>query len=282
MFFYQHDNAGQTNHVDPELYVDFSFPMHLHTDLELVLLRKGAINLHLRGRTETLAPGDFALVLPNELHAYSTPEHSESFVCVFSSDYVPAFLYTLAGKRGERSVFAGTNILRAQIENAFFTDSSQSALELKAVFYAVCAQFLREIPLNESRCLETDILEKLIRYVEENFREDISMASAAQALGYNRSYLSRQFHQALNINFRSFINYQRVQYVFQQMRAGETNISELALSSGFQNLRSFNRAFKSLMGDTPRTCRKTSSSEHANLRTCRQKLQNNDHSDSIA
>ena len=101
------------------------------------------------------------------------------------------------------------------------------------------------------------MLEKLIRYVEENFREDISMASAAQALGYNRSYLSRQFHQALNINFRSFINYQRVQYVFHQMRAGETNISELALSSGFQNLRSFNRAFKSLMGDVPRAYRKT-------------------------
>ena len=257
MFFYQHDNAGQTNHVDPELYIDFSFPLHLHADLELVLLRKGAMNLHLRDRTESLAPGDFALVLPNELHAYSTPAHSEAFVCVFSGDYVPAFLHTLSGKRGERSAFAGTDVLRAQIESAFFTDSARSVLELKAVFYAACAQFLREVPLNESQRLETDMLEKLIRYVEENFREDISMASAAQALGYNRSYLSRQFHQALNINFRSFINYQRVQYVFHQMRAGETNISELALSSGFQNLRSFNRAFKSLMGDVPRAYRKT-------------------------
>ena len=257
MFFYQHDNAGRTNHVDPELYVDFSFPMHLHADLELVLLRKGAIHLRLRDRTEPLAPGDFALVLPNELHAYSTPEHSEAFICVFSGDYVPAFLHALSGRRGERSVFAGTSLLRAQIESAFFTDSAQSALELKAVFYAACAQFLREIPLSESQRLETDMLEKLIRYVEENFREDISMASAAQALGYNRSYLSRQFHQALNINFRSFINYQRVQYVFHRMRAGETNISELALYSGFQNLRSFNRAFKSLMGDVPRAYRKT-------------------------
>ena len=82
------------------------------------------------------------------------------------------------------------------------------------------------------------------------------MVSAAQPLGYNRSYLSRQFHQVLNINLRSFINYQRVQYIFHQMRAGETNISKLALSSGFQNLRSFNRAFKSLMGATLKTYRK--------------------------
>lgn len=256
MFFYQHSNAGRTNHVDPVLYEDFFYAMHLHADLELVWLRRGTLTLRLRDRTEALEAGMFALILPHELHAYATPDHSEAFVCVFSGDYVPAFLHTLGGRRGRRSAFQGTDALRAMVEDAFFAGTMQSELELKAVFYAACARFLREVPLEERPSAETDMLERLIRYVEENFREDISMASAAQALGYNRSYLSRQFHQAMGVNFRSFINYQRVQYVVHQMHAGAANISELALASGFQNLRSFNRAFKAMMGDAPRAFRK--------------------------
>lgn len=62
------------------------------------------------------------------------------------------------------------------------------------------------------------------------------MASAAQALGYNRNYLPRQFHQALDHN-RSYLSRRFHQTL---------NI----------NLRSLNQAFKSLMGATPKTYRK--------------------------
>lgn len=252
MYFYQHSNAGRAGHVDPALYENFFYAMHLHADLELVWLRRGTLTLRLRDREEALEAGMFALILPHELHAYATPGRSEAFVCVFSGDYVPAFLHALGGRRGRRSAFQGTDALRAMVGDAFFADGAPGELEMKAVFYAVCARFLREVPLEEGPGAGTDALEMLIRYVEENFREDISMDSAARALGYSRSYLSRQFHQAMGINFRSFINCQRVQYVVHQMRAGAANISELALASGFQNLRSFNRAFKAMMGDAPR------------------------------
>lgn len=35
MFFYQHDNSSHFEQVDPELYIDFNFPLHLHSDMEM-------------------------------------------------------------------------------------------------------------------------------------------------------------------------------------------------------------------------------------------------------
>ena len=90
--------------------------------------------------------------------------------------------------------------------------------------------------------------------MEENYRENITLNSAARAIGYNKNYLSRCFHQATGVNFRQFVNYQRVQYVSKDLQQGGRSISESALASGFQNLRSFNRAFRALMGASPRNC----------------------------
>lgn len=116
----------------------------------------------------------------------------------------------------------------------------------------MCAQYRRSVPAVPSVPIQDSVLEKLIVYVEENYREDISLRSAAQAIGYNKSYLSRQLHQAIPMNFRSFVNFQRIQYVCRQIRVEKRSLTELALASGFQSLRSFNRAFQEFMNMPPR------------------------------
>ena len=55
-------------------------------------------------------------------------------------------------------------------------------------------------------------------------------------------------------NLRQFVNYQHVQCVCKKLQLGGRSISESALASGFQNLRSFNRVFRALIGTSPRTC----------------------------
>lgn len=251
MFFYQHNNSGRLRHVDPVIYSDFNFAMHLHSDLEMALVLEGNLTLQLRDREEEIHAGEIALILCHELHAYRTVQHSKAFVCVFSPDYVDSFVQSVKGMRGERSVFACPAGLLSYIHE-IFSHQAPSDLQLKAVFYAVCAQFAASTSMVPSATAPDNMLEQLILYVEQHFREDISLGQAAQALGYNRNYLSRQFHQMLSMNFRSFVNFQRVQYICHQMRVGSDSISSYALSGGFQSLRNFNRAFHEVMGMTPR------------------------------
>lgn len=252
MFFYQHDNSNRPGHIQIDLYDNFSFPIHLHSDLELAYPLSGAVRVQSRGREEIVHAGELALILPHELHGYAQCGDSRMLVCVFSADYVQTFVQSIAGIRGDRSVVPCPAGLRAYVEETFFDMENPGTLQLKAALYAVCAQYQRNVRFAPLSVTEDGVLEKLIAYVEENYCENITMSSAARAIGYNENYLSRCFHQATGINFRRFVNYHRIQCVCRSRQSDEGTLSELALASGFQNLRSFNRAFHEFLGMSPR------------------------------
>lgn len=252
MFIYQRDNSNRNGHIQIDIYDNFSFPMHLHGDMEMVFPLSGEVCLHLREREEILHVGEIALILPHELHAYSTQEHSKILVCVFSVDHVHTFVQAIEGMRGDHTVVPCSPGLEGYLKEIFFYTDEPDFLQFKSVFYAVCAQHQKHVSFKAVHTMENGALEKLIIYVEENYRENITLASAAKVIGYNESYLSRCFHQATGINFRRFVNYHRIQCVLHEMQPNGRGISELALNSGFQNLRSFNRAFNEFMGMAPR------------------------------
>lgn len=251
MPLYQLDNSTAPGHVRVDLYDDFSFVPHLHKDFEFVYVLEGTMDVCLRERRETAAAGDLALIFPNEIHAYATPERSRSLVCVFSGDYVGAFVREVAGKQGQRTVFQATPGLRAFLEECYLGPKTADRFSLKASFYAVCAQYLRQVPLAACICRHDDLLCQLLAYVEERFREDISLNSAAAAIGYSPNYLSRFFHAAVGMHFRRFLNQYRVQYACHLLEENAYSVTQIALECGFQNIRSFNRAFLEIMGHPP-------------------------------
>ncbi len=251
MLLYQRDNSTLPQHVRVDLYEDFAFVPHLHKDFEFVLVLDGALEVCLHSRTETAGVGDLALIFPNEIHAYATPAHSRVLVCVFSGDYVGAFLHETAGSRGTRSVFESTPGLRAYLGDCYLERQAMDKFSLKASFYAVCAQYLQVVPLAPFAEQNDDLLCRLLSYVEERYREDISLVSAARAIGYSPNYLSRFFHAAVGLHFRRFLNQYRVQYACRLIEERELTMTEIALESGFQNIRSFNRAFVEIMGCAP-------------------------------
>ena len=256
MPLYQLDNSTAAQHARIDLYDYFFFIPHLHKDFELAYVLEGEMEVCLRERRETARAGELALVFPNEIHAYATPHRSRVLVCVFSGDYVGAFAHETQGRRGARSVFDGTPGLRAYLEECFLSGRGADRFALTGAFYAVCAQFLREVPLAPFDAQHDDLLCRLLAYVEAHYREDISLHSAARAIGYSPNYLSRFFHAAVGMHFRRYLNQYRIQYACQLLEEGGLSVSQIALECGFQSIRSFNRAFAEQMGRTPTQARR--------------------------
>ncbi|MBQ8003086.1 MAG: AraC family transcriptional regulator [Clostridia bacterium] len=67
--------------------------------------------------------------------------------------------------------------------------------------------------------------------------------------------LSRLFNTKLKDGFNDYLNSLRVRNAIELMETGKS-ISECAYESGFENLRTFNRAFKKVMGICPSAWRK--------------------------
>ena len=167
------------------------------------------------------------------------------------------------GMRGESAVFRCGDATRAFFEagisataEAPVTDVPRGAelLEVGARLSAVCADYIRAVPLHPCES-GTAILTRIPEYIDRHFREDISVGSAAKALGYSESRLSAVIRDQLRIPFKTLVNQARFEYASRLLADGKASITEIALESGFQSVRTFNRVFRELSGGlSPRQC----------------------------
>jgi AraC-like DNA-binding protein len=105
-------------------------------------------------------------------------------------------------------------------------------------------------------------LQALLLQLNDNetllFEHDLSLGRLAKALGSSTHQLSYVLNHTLHTSFYEHINGLRVRAVQQRLldpQYRDTPILDLALTCGFSNKTTFNKAFKTVTGQTPRQWR---------------------------
>lgn len=249
---YQQQNSTGKYFFELIRYRNFSYERHMHRHYELIYVREGAVAVQLPFCSELIKKGELAFIPSNCLHSYQTPGSSVVDVCIFSADFVPLFARGIRRKRIESCRFVcRPSVMDFALRELFVENHIPDLFTAKAVLYAVAGEILHNIPfrtITEQKDVTTD---RLIEYIAENFREDISLASAAQALDYEKHYLSRCFHRSIPMNFSKYVNLFRVDAASELLQDSELSVTEIALASGFQSIRTFNRVFLEVTGKTP-------------------------------
>lgn len=133
-------------------------------------------------------------------------------------------------------------------------------LYLKSLLYALMGFFSRnQIILTESIELENKLIQKInpvIKYVETNYNQDISLESAGKLLNLHPTYFCKIFKQATGKNFISYLNFVRISKAEDLLIFSDKSITEIAMETGFANIQYFNRIFKAAKGRTPSEFRK--------------------------
>lgn len=256
--FYQSSNSSKHEHLVVIPYVDFEFMPHLHRDLEFVMVLEGEMAYATPYCKAVMKEGDIALFLPNQIHSFCTPTHSRCVIVNFSVGYVSAFLRKINGKIGAKCHYHAGEALINYLIDLYVRQSKDQLdyLTVKASCYAVCARYAQDIELIAAPEDNGDVLHRILTYVNENYTENISLKSMSAAIGYNEDYLSHFFRKTLGLAFRAYVNLLRIDHACQLIEQGELSISNIALACGFQNIRSFNRAFKQIMEETPMNYKK--------------------------
>lgn len=261
----QHNSLGGHNY-NAFFYENCEWFYHFHKNFELIYILSGDVELTLNGTKYPLPTDTFALILPNEFHAYRTPRESLAWVGVFSADFVYEFSALTQNRRASTPVFRRAPQIREFLLKYLISDTVPDRLLLKSALYAVCNEFLNAVSLYPS-ANESSFICDILYYLSQNFQEDISLAAIADLLGYEYHYLSRQFHRHFHVNFRKFLNIYRADFAREQLLHTDIKITEIAHLSGFQTTRTFNRIFKEQTGMTPSEFRhiraKTDSAETA-------------------
>ncbi|MBQ7292351.1 MAG: helix-turn-helix domain-containing protein [Clostridia bacterium] len=252
MIYQTHNSVGQY-YFECIRYSDFSFVPHMHRHPEVFCVREGSIDVVTNGKRETFSKGEYGWIPSNSIHSYETLDSSVIDVCIYSEDFVPAFSKETRKKFPDRTKFVCRYPISRFVEDELFvTDREVDFFTRKAALYAVAGAVLEQIKFLDISAKNETLADKIIRYVAENYTEDISLKAIADELGYEERYLSRCFHNTVPMHFSAYVNLFRVDHAIALLQNTELSVSEVSMESGFQSIRSFNRVFHEITGKTPK------------------------------
>jgi AraC family transcriptional regulator len=94
-------------------------------------------------------------------------------------------------------------------------------------------------------------LMRVLRYIETNIGEPITLANLAATVGLSRMYFAKQFRAATGIRPHDFVLRKRIERAQQLLAATSDALVDIALSVGFQTQAHFTTVFKKFTGTTP-------------------------------
>nr|WP_233476178.1 helix-turn-helix transcriptional regulator [Paenibacillus sonchi] len=92
--------------------------------------------------------------------------------------------------------------------------------------------------------------------VELDFKGKVTLNQIAQEQHYNSSYLSDIFRKNIGVTFKDYLEEVRIRYSLFLLQNQETSITNIALSSGFSDEKSYYKAIKDKFSLTPLQLRK--------------------------
>lgn len=97
---------------------------------------------------------------------------------------------------------------------------------------------------------------KIVRYLNENYANKISLHILSELFFISESHLSRSFKKVTGFNIMKYINVLRVKEAQKMLLNSNLNITEIAYTIGYDSITHFERVFKSFTSVSPLKYRK--------------------------
>ena len=238
-----------------------SWEYHLHRSFEFLTLLEGEITLRIGNDIYELSSGESVLIPPFVPHSIDASDDSAFFIAVFSGNYAEDMAQLFKSKRAESYKFTLSEKNVSYISEHLYPGTEATEDEgtpmpkpkkfmLKSCLYAITSEFLDGATLRDNKREDMLILD-VLSFIEAHYLENITLRDRAHTLGYSHEYVSRVFNRTLGINFKALVNQYRLEYALRLIRESDDALVNVAMASGFQSLRSFNRASREILGASP-------------------------------
>ena len=253
--------------------LDFAIvPLHWHNDMEIIYVKKGQGKI-----TVNLAPifaqeGDILVITPGQLHAIEQTQNAsmEYENIIFNLAMLMAspkdactekfFQPLLQGQILFPNHFSKDSPLYPALSLCLdtmdeicktFPEGYQLAIkgQLFSFFYGLASS--SPVPFQRQENKSLDRLKDILKYVETNYREKISIADAAGICGFSQSHFMKFFKSAMAVCFTDYLNDYRLTMAARLLLSSSDSIANIAAETGFENLSYFNRIFKRKYKCTP-------------------------------
>ena len=226
-----------------------NYPPHFHQNIELCILLSGEQHLRVGGKEIHAHAPSITVIDSYTVHSYDKGE-GDYIALIIPYDMLSEFNLLRKGKALGKIYIQDAELVNdvASIVNKYLQTSSDY-YRLSSGANLVMSIILGHCGLVDAEIKgEGELINRILTYAQQSYRENITLKSASLALGYAEEHLSRVFHKYVNDSFPCYVNRLRLEYVQNNIDKGE-NVTKLIFDAGFRSIQTYYRTKHLNKGD---------------------------------
>lgn len=265
-------------------YAHFSYPLHFHSEYEIIYIKEGFGTRFLGNNMAPFQPGDVILIgsnLPHFMksdpsyHTGNTDLRVKGTIIQFEKEFMyyainhyPHFTkikklleeaqrgiyYTTASQPDLKFLIEKLPLAEGLGQMLLFLEILKEMSETDNQHIVSTTDFVNETIYDSAR------IDKIISYLNKNYTRHISLNEIASFAAMNTAAFCRYFKSKTGKSFKNYVLDMRVSYACTLLLMEDMSIADLSSQCGFETLSHFNKTFKKNVGYVPSQYRKVMAS----------------------
>jgi len=252
------------------------YDAHWHSALEIICPIENYYTVKVNNETYTIQPGEMFFIPPGELHTLLAPPTGQRFIFIMNiasltklkgfARIVTLLSYPiLMNPETYPNIYEDVYDIMVQIRNEYFNNKEFAELSIQSLLLSLFVKLGENYSQQEnlfsnakpSKQREyTELFNDALSYIDQHYTEEISLENIAAQTGFSKFHFSRLFKQYTSYNFSDYLCFRRIKAAEKLLENPDCSITDVAISSGFSSISTFNRLFKQQKGCTPSDYRK--------------------------
>ena len=247
--------------------IPWRYETHDHSAVEILLTLEGMVTYTIEDKIYQVRKGEILIVPPDTLHSLTMGEGSSRYLFLFESDAI----MTMRDIKSMATYFHKPFHLRdgsdAHVRIRELLLRAREAYEKREMMwntmcyscilrvYATLGQrYLSGIKPrtgDNMRNMDSEVINAVMTYINNHYREELSLEDVAKFAGFSRYYFSRSFKRQTGYSFKDYLCQKRLQVAMDLLIRTNRSMRDVATESGFGSVATFNRVFREKKGCTP-------------------------------
>lgn len=244
-----------------------AFNYNWHNHVECLIVVNGELEASIDGNIYNLERDDICFIDSSIGHAtLSKKPDTIAIVLHFDPNYINKDLkenmkISWSNVTGpiDRNSFFAKNIRRsmAMLIDSFKEDNVVGSFKRKSSCLTILYESLEHFASpksydeKEKSKAEHEIVNEMIVYLNENYRDRIYLSDLSKLVGYHPNYCSEIFSKIVGLPFTEYLNRYRLARATKDLKEKDKLVSDIALDHGFSNVKSFNSYFRQAFKRSP-------------------------------
>ena len=247
--------------------VPWRYEIHDHSAIEILLTLEGMVTYTIEDKVYQVRKGEILIIPQDTAHSLTMEEGSSRYLYLFEPDAIMTMrdiksmaiyfnkpFHLRDGSDAHvriRELLLRAKDLYEKRELMWNTACYSCILRVYATLGQRYLRGIRPRTADNMRNMDSEVINAVMTYINNHYREELSLENVAGFAGFSRYYFSRSFKKQTGYSFKDYLCQKRLQVAMDLLIRTNRSMRDVAIESGFGSVATFNRVFREKKGCTP-------------------------------